>query len=68
MMESADVVQAIFRSLGISGWETVGTEPAHDPTRPGVEDSSEPEIPRSTAKPRSPSKARVVALAPDPVG
>jgi len=28
MMESADVVQAIFRALGIEGWEMVGMEPA----------------------------------------
>ncbi len=27
MMESADVVRAIFRALGIDGWETIGMEP-----------------------------------------
>jgi hypothetical protein len=28
MMQIADVVQDIFRTLGIDGWETVGMEPA----------------------------------------
>jgi hypothetical protein len=28
MMQIADVVQDIFRALGIDGWETVGMEPA----------------------------------------
>jgi len=28
MMQGADVVQAIFRTLGIDGWETAGMEPA----------------------------------------
>lgn len=28
MMQIAEVVQDVFRALGIDGWETAGTEPA----------------------------------------
>lgn len=34
MMDNAEVVQAIFRALGIAGWETVGTEPSDPHARP----------------------------------
>jgi hypothetical protein len=47
MMQGADVVQAIFRTLGIDGWETAGMEPADAaiPTRPWDSDA---ECPGST--------------------
>lgn len=68
MMESADVVQAIFRSLGIPGWETVGMEPSDVATRPHAEDSKKPGIPRSSGETRNPGKPRVIALTRDRVG
>lgn len=69
MMESADVVQAIFRSLGIAGWETVGMEPSDVPARPhGEEDSTKPGIPRSSGETGEPAKPRVIALAGERVG
>jgi hypothetical protein len=68
MMQGADVVQAIFRSLGIPGWETVGMEPSEVTARLHAEDSTAPESPRSTGTIRNPSRRRVIALAGDRVG
>ena len=68
MMESADVVQAIFRSLGISGWETAGMEPSDAPAPPEEEASTMSGIARPAGTTGNRPEVRVVALARDGAG
>ncbi len=65
MMQIAGVVQDIFRSLGIDGWETVGTEPA-DAASASRSTGAGVDRPRSRVARDSPRRAAMARMPAEP--